>query len=165
MRRNVTVRRIVVTGVTAAVYAALTIAISPIAYSEIQCRLSEVLNLLAFLNPVFAPGIVLGCFIANIFSPMPLDMLFGTFATVVAMFCITRTKNSLLIASLWPTATGVIISAEILLYIGPPYLFSTYALTTLTVMVGEFVAMTVIGYPLFRVLMNNKRLMEYIKSI
>ncbi|MCL2836010.1 MAG: QueT transporter family protein, partial [Defluviitaleaceae bacterium] len=96
-------RRLALTGITASVYTVLSLFFPYLAYGQIQCRFSEVLNLLAFINPVFAPGIILGCFITNLFSPFPLDWLFGTLATAAAMFCITRTKR-LIIASLWPTA-------------------------------------------------------------
>ena len=65
------VRKIAIIGITAAVYAVLTIFI-PFGYLGIQCRLSEIMNLLVFFNPIFAPGIVLGCLhCKSIFADKP----------------------------------------------------------------------------------------------
>ena len=157
-------RRLALTGITAAVYVVLSLLFPYIAYGEIQCRLSEVLNLLAFFNPVFAPGIILGCFVTNLFSPFFLDCIIGTGATALTMFFVTRSK-SLFTASLWPTVFCVIIGAEILFMSGPPFMLSKFIIITLSVMAGEFLAVTVIGYPLFRFLMKNDRLMQLIKSL
>ena len=41
------------------------------AFTGIQVRLSEALTVLPFLFPATAPGLVVGCFIANLFSPIP----------------------------------------------------------------------------------------------
>ena len=70
MNRSISVKLIVVNAMIASVYAALTLAISPIAYSEIQFRLSEIMVFLAFYNKKYIPGLIIGCIIANLFSPM-----------------------------------------------------------------------------------------------
>ena len=89
-------------GATAAFYAVLTVAMAPISYGAVQLRLSEVMTLLAFVDPVFIPGLVLGNFIANLFSPFGLpDVVFGTLATFIAVFMMSKMK-SMLIASFWP---------------------------------------------------------------
>lgn len=158
-------KRLAVTGLTAAVYTVMNLLFPFLAYNEIQCRLSEMMNLLAFVNPVFAPGMILGCFITNMFSPLgPIDMVVGTFATAVTMFCVTRSK-SLFAASIWPTVFCVFIGAEITFLAGPPYLASKFILSILSVMAGEFVAMTLIGYPVFKYLMKNERLMKILKGL
>lgn len=169
MKIKLTAKHIAVIGLTAAVYTVLTLALPFLSYGNIQCRFSEVMNLLAFVNPVFAPGIVLGCFISNLFSPNGalLDCIFGTAATICTMLCITRSKN-LFVASLWPTVFCVFIGAELTLVYhldGQPYSFITFLILTGTVMLGEFIAMTVIGYPLFRYLMKNKSFMDILKGI
>ena len=62
-------RFIVYTAIIAGIYASLTISMAPVSYGAIQMRIPEILTLLAFVNPQFAPGLILGCFIANLFSP------------------------------------------------------------------------------------------------
>ena len=51
--------------IIAATYAVLTLVIAPLAYSEIQFRLSEIMVFLAFYNKKWIFGLIVGCFIAN----------------------------------------------------------------------------------------------------
>ena len=138
-------------GATAAIYAVLTVAMAPISYGAVQLRLSEVMTLLAFVDPVFIPGLVLGNFIANLFSPFGLpDVVFGTLATFIAVFMMSKMK-SMLIASFWPTiANGLIIGLELAIFTGAPFVS-----TALYVALGEFLVVTVLGYPVFKVVMKN----------
>ncbi len=55
--RKINTETIALTGVTAAVYMVATLAVSPIAFGAVQFRLSEVMVLLAWINPAFAPGL------------------------------------------------------------------------------------------------------------
>ena len=71
----------------AALYATLTYlaALANLAYGEVQFRFSEALCVLAAFTPAAIPGLTLGCFLANVFSSMGwIDMVFGTFATLLA---------------------------------------------------------------------------------
>ncbi len=83
-----TVRKIVFAAMTAALYAALTLGLAPVGFGPIQFRLSEVLCVLPFLFPSAAPGLFIGCLLANIISPYgALDMIFGSAATLLAALC------------------------------------------------------------------------------
>ncbi len=145
-------KKMAMIGATAAIYAVLTVAMAPISYGAVQLRLSEVMTLLAFVDPVFIPGLVLGNFIANLFSPFGLpDVVFGTLATFIAVFMMSKMK-SMLIASFWPTiANGLIIGLELAIFTGAPFVS-----TALYVALGEFLVVTVLGYPVFKVVMRNK---------
>ena len=145
-------KKMAMIGATAAIYAVLTVAMAPISYGAVQLRLSEVMTLLAFVDPVFIPGLVLGNFIANLFSPFGLpDVVFGTLATFIAVFMMSKMK-SILIASFWPTiANGLIIGLELAIFTGAPFVS-----TALYVALGEFLVVTVLGYPVFKVVMKNK---------
>jgi len=71
----------------AAVYAAVTIAIAPIAYGPIQFRLSDVLMPLPYI-PYFGwcavVGLTLGTLIANMISPYGVwDMILGSLANLL----------------------------------------------------------------------------------
>lgn len=59
-------------GVTAALYAVLTLAIAPISYGPVQLRISEIFKVAVLLDPLFAVGIGLGSSIANVGSPFGL---------------------------------------------------------------------------------------------
>ena len=145
-------KKMAMIGATAAIYAVLTVAMAPLSYGAVQLRLSEVMTLLAFVDPVFIPGLVLGNFIANLFSPFGLpDVVFGTLATFIAVFMMSKMK-SMLIASFWPTiANGLIIGLELAIFTGAPFVS-----TALYVALGEFLVVTVLGYPVFKVVMKNK---------
>ena len=147
-------RTIAITGITAAVYLAITLLIAPIGFDAVQFRLSEVMVLLCYINPAFGPGLILGCALANCFSPFfIIDIFTGTLATAFVVFMTKRTK-SLFVATLWPTVSGLIIAVGITLAYHTPYW-----LNAAMVMIGQFVVVTVIGYPLFKVMMKNERLM------
>lgn len=87
MNQQTTVRFIARTGVIAALYALLTIALPVLSYGPLQFRAAESLTLLPILFIEAVPGLALGCLIANIFSPYGwYDMVFGTLSTLIAAF-------------------------------------------------------------------------------
>jgi uncharacterized membrane protein len=157
MKFELTTKNIVTVGIVAAIYAVLTVFLAPLSYGPIQFRISEALNLLAFVNPVFAPGIVLGCFIANLFSPLGMmDVIFGTTATLFSVMMIVRSKK-LWVASLWPVIfNGVIIGAELQYAFQVPFLVGAFQ-----VALGEFVVVTLLGVPLFSALLKNTAFAKY----
>ena len=79
MNKNiVNTKFLVSTALIAAIYVVMTLAIAPLSFGMIQIRISEVLMLMAFIDKKYAPGLVLGCFIANCFSPFGMmDVVFG----------------------------------------------------------------------------------------
>ena len=81
------VRKIAFSGVVAALYAAMTLALMPISYGPLQVRLSEVMCILPFFFPFTVWGLFVGCIVANIFSPYPLDIIVGSTASLLAALC------------------------------------------------------------------------------
>ena len=150
--QKLSTKKITTIGITAALYAALTIGLAPISYGPVQLRLSEVMTLLAFIDPVFIPGLILGNFIANLFSPFGLpDVIFGTIATAIAVIMMSRSK-SMLRFTFWPVAVnGIIIGLELTLFAGAPFLATAFY-----VALGEFITVTLIGYPVFRMIIKNQ---------
>ncbi len=151
-------RAVAVTGITAAVYTVATLAIAPLGYGAIQLRFSEIMVLLAFIDPGYGIGLILGCLISNIFSPVGArDVILGTMGTIVAVIGIVKSKG-LFAASLWPTISMAVVSAGISIGSGLPYVP-----TLITVALGEFAVVTLIGYPIFKALMKNSGLMEILR--
>ncbi|MBU5455875.1 QueT transporter family protein [Caproiciproducens sp. MSJ-32] len=151
MKNNLT-NRLVKTGLVAAIYVVVTLIIAPIAYGNLQFRLSEILVLLAFVDPLYIIGLTLGCFIANFNSPLgAIDVVLGTLATFLSVASIYLTskymksnKISLLIASLWPTIfNGIIVGWELNFMFSMPLILSI-----IQVAFGEFVVVSIIGVPL-----------------
>ncbi|RDY27998.1 QueT transporter family protein [Romboutsia weinsteinii] len=157
MRQNT--KKLVTTAVVASTYAAITLALSFISYGPIQFRIAEVMVLLPFIRKEYILGLTLGCFLANVISPYGVaDTIFGTTATFISTYLVYLTskimkdkKGSIFIASLWPTiVNAIIIGAELNIFFGMPFLISM-----LEVGFGQFVVITIIGVPLFKILENK----------
>ncbi|WP_244833007.1 QueT transporter family protein [Clostridium sp. BJN0001] len=152
MEKNQTVERIVKTAVIAAIYAAITLALAPFSYGNIQFRISEIMVLLALFDPMYIGGLTLGCLIANMLGPNGvMDIVFGTIATFISVSFIYLTgryvkikKVSLVIASLWPTIFNGLIIGWMLNKVYSLPLFLTMG----QVAAGEFVVVTIIGVPI-----------------
>ena len=142
----------------AAVYAALTLALSGLSYGPIQLRFSELLVLLCFYRKDYCVSLTLGCLIANLFSPFGLyDIIFGTLATAVAVIPMYYMPNIWLAALLPIVSNGVIVGFELFLC-GEPLWFSMG-----TVALGELIVIGVVGCPLFKfALERSKPLMRAI---
>jgi len=81
------VRKIVFAGTIAALYAALTVALAFLSFGPIQFRVAEALCILPFFFPVSVWGLFIGCIVANMISPYPLDIIVGSLATLLAAAC------------------------------------------------------------------------------
>ena len=153
-RSKFAVRDLTFAAILAAAYAALTVVLPIPQYLGVQCRLTEALTVLPFFFPAATPGLVVGCFIANLFSPYPLDILFGTLATLLACLATQRMPNKWL-APLPPVIfNAAIVGAECAWYqtgFGPAF-WPAYALNAFTVGLGELLACCVLGALLIRVL-------------
>lgn len=141
--------------IIAAIYAALTIGLSPLSYGPVQVRLSECLTLLAFYNPRWVPGLTVGCFLANMGSPFGLpDMLIGTLATFAGIFPMRYMKNALLASLLPVVSNGIIIGAELAAFSQLPPDVSIGA-AMVYIGAGELLSVTVLGNGVMRILMKN----------
>ncbi len=156
-------RRITNIGVMTAVYVVATLLCSPLAYKEIQFRVSELLMLFCFFNKDYIISMSMGCFIANLFSPLGfVDVGFGTSATIAAALLIylCRNKVNLFVASLFPVVSnGLIIAAELKYVSNAPYWLSVG-----TVALGEFVCVSIIGVIVVGNLSKNKGFMKLIMT-
>lgn len=80
-----TTQQMAAAGIIAAIYAALTLLLPIPQYGGIQFRVAEAMTVLPFLFPEAIPGLTVGCFLANLLgSPIPLDWIVGTAATLLA---------------------------------------------------------------------------------
>lgn len=155
MNKHISVKQIVINAMIASIYAALTLVISPIAYSEIQFRLSEIMVFLAFYNRKYIPGLIIGCIVANLFSPMGLlDVIFGTISTIIVCISMYLIKNRYLAAITGALITGIIIGGELWYAYQIPYLINA-----LYVAIGELIVL-IIGAFIFNVLEHNNRFMN-----
>jgi len=154
---------LVKTALVAALYIVITFAFYFLSYDAIQFRVSEVMVLLAFIDPLYIPGLVLGCFMANILGPYGIiDAIFGSFTSLVALFMIAKTRKvlgfnvkSLFISSLWPAVFSFIIAFEVTVIYGAP---ESFLFWTVMVAIGEFVVITLAGVPIFSWIIKQENL-------
>src|SRR5690606_572275 len=146
---NMKVKFIATTGIIAALYVAVTLLVAPFGFTEIQFRVSEMFNHLVAFSPSFMPGIVIGVFIANLFSPLGIfDLVFGVGHSIITLaifiFICKFVKNiwaRLIINSLLFTFTMFIISFELVLAGEIPS--SLFLWVWFTCAVGEFIVLAV----------------------
>ena len=106
-----TTRQIALAGIIAAIYAVMSLlsSVFGIAYGPIQCRFSEALTVLPFLFPEAVPGLFIGCVVTNLMSTVgPLDIIFGSLATLLAALWTRRMPNKWL-APLPPVVCNAVI--------------------------------------------------------
>ena len=155
MKKGISVELVVINAMIAGIYAVLTLVISPIAYSQIQFRLSEIMVFLAFYNYRYIPGLTIGCILANLFSPLGmLDVVFGTLSTLLVCIAMYYAKNRYLAAMLGAIITGIIIGGELWYAYQIPFVINA-----IYVAVGELIVL-VIGTLVFKALEKNKRFMD-----
>lgn len=157
-------------GIIAAMYAALTLtqgALLPgTTTAAVQFRVSEVLNILALFTPAAIPGLTIGCVIANFQSlgqGLPLDMIFGSLATLGTSVCIYFLRNAKiktypLFAMLMPAVwNGVIVGWEIeTFFIEGKFHFGDFLLQGGLVALGELGVMLTLGTLLYYIITKRK---------
>ena len=153
-------RGIALVAITAALYVALTAPFGILGFEMVQFRFSEILCLLAFIDPIYGVGITIGCFFANLASPFGLlDIAVGTFCTALSVICISKSKN-LFLATIWPTIFSIPVAGVITL-------MSTagvgFIATAAWLALCEFIMVTVIGYPVFRTILKNPEIYMLLK--
>ncbi len=166
MKSSKTTKRLVRTALIAAIYAVLTLILAPISYGNIQFRISEIMVLLAFVDPFYIGGLTLGCFIANMLGPNGmLDIFLGTLATLISVTAISFTakynKKALFIASLWPTIFNALIIGWML-----NYLFKIPLILSMgEIAVGEFVVVTLVGLPILKLVQHKYKKLILVQDI
>jgi len=146
--RNFTTKDLTLAAVVAAAYAALTMLLPGPSYGYTQLRVAEALTVLPFLFPATAPGLLVGCLVANLLSPYGLvDIVCGTAATGLAAFLTMRCRYKWL-APLPPVlCNGVIVGAMLAWYeagFGPNF-WPMFAVAGPGVALGELCACYVLG--------------------
>lgn len=70
-----------------AIYVVLTLIFAPISFGVVQFRVAEALCVLPFFTPAAVPGLFVGCLLSNVVGgAAPLDVIFGSLATLIGAF-------------------------------------------------------------------------------
>lgn len=164
--RKFSTRELTLAAFVAALYAVMSYFgnIFGLTYGGIQCRFAEALCVLPFFFPCTVPGLFVGCLITNLMSSVgPLDMVFGSMATLLAALWTARMPNRSL-APLPPViCNGIIIGAMIAWYeagFGPGF-WPMFAWNGITVAIGEAIACYGLGGLLLSALEKIPRIEQY----
>ena len=150
---TLTVKKIAVFALIASVYTVLSLVIAPFSFGQIQVRLGEALMVLALIKKDYVWALTLGCFLTNLIGvmtsvdPMPLDILVGTLATLIAGLLVYFFRNVLwakrpIFPLLWvAVVNGILVGLELGYYLGV-----NVPITMIYVFIGEVIS---VGLGLF----------------
>lgn len=135
----------------AALYVVLTLLANALGLANyaIQVRFSEALTILPFFTPAAIPGLTIGCLLSNILTGCaPLDILFGTLATLIGALGTYALRRFEWLAPLPPIIANTIIVPWVLRFAydipdAIPYLMATVG-------AGELISCGLIGMLLLR---------------
>ncbi|KAF1293442.1 QueT transporter family protein [Candidatus Enterococcus leclercqii] len=136
----------------AALYVAVTFALQPVGYGNIQFRVAEMFNFLALYNKRYVWGVTIGCAIANRASPNGLlDVIVGSVCTFfVLLLCryLTRKIKDMRIKIAVTTVIFAIsmftVAAQLTILFQAPFLFNW-----LTIGIGELLSMAIGGIVIY----------------
>ncbi|AMC92462.1 hypothetical protein AOC36_00170 [Erysipelothrix larvae] len=153
---DITTRGLVIQGMIAALYVALTFGLYNLSYGPLQFRVSEFLLILVLVNPKNAVGIIAGTFIANLIGAYGvLDMVVGTLATTLVCLLMIL-KQPRLLSYVWPTIINAIVIGLMLAYLEQ----IPFWIVALQVGAGEFVV-TTLPFVLFgKKLLDNRNVSQ-----
>ncbi len=137
------IRKITLSAVIAALYAALTLLLAPISFGPVQCRVAECLCILPLFTPYAIPGLFLGCLISNIIGSMGMfDIVFGSLTTLVAAILTYKLKKNVYISLIPPVILNAIVVGGYLSFIMSESGFSLagFAVFALQVGLGQLVS-------------------------
>lgn len=168
MKNNKKIMYLVQGALIAALYVALTygqeMLLPGTTSMAVQFRASEALTMLAVFTPAAIPGLTIGCVIANLInvSALPVDMIMGSFATLLAAICMyllrkVCVRNMPLLSALMPAVfNGIIIGLEIeIFFIEGPFHFTSFLVQAGLVALGEIGVLFTLGLLLTAALKRN----------
>ena len=176
MKKN-NVQTLVFNALIAAIYVVLTLVFAPFSYTTkllyIELRISETLLVLTFYNKKYGPGLIIGCFLANLLGSTlgVIDWVFGTLQTALSVLTYYLVKKlpfkkivNLIIGSFINCLhCGLIIGGVLTYaYCDTNNYLMFFIIQFLGVFIGEVIILT-IGILLFELMFKNKefkRIME-----
>ncbi|MCI5726018.1 MAG: QueT transporter family protein [Clostridium sp.] len=152
---------IVKSAIIAALYIILTYLANVIGLANgvIQVRLSEILTILPVFTSAAIPGLTVGCVLSNILTGCaPLDVVFGSIATLIGAIGTYCLRNKEKLAAIPPILSNTIIVPFILSYV---YAFEgSIGYFMITVGIGEIISCGILGMLFMYTLKPHKKYIE-----
>lgn len=153
--------------IVAAAYILLTYISYPLAFNDIQFRVSEVLILLVFISPKYIFSLAIGTFIANLASPFGLaDAVMGTAVSICSMLLMIKIRE--IFGTTWASMFGASFIPALLHGLYVPFLmillepnknpWVLFIPMASSVAVGEFVVVALMGVPIMNLIINNAKI-------
>lgn len=133
-------------GLIASLYIVLTFITNMfgLANGAIQIRISEALTILPAIMPTAIPGVTIGCLISNIITGCtPVDIVFGTLATLIGAIGTYVLRNNKYLAVIPPIVANTIIVPVVLMYSTGTQL--NFWFCAFTVCIGEIISCAIFG--------------------
>lgn len=162
---RISVKDLASAAVVGAAYAALTMLLALISFGLVQFRASEALCILPAFLPAASWGLWVGCALVNFMSGYGIpDIVFGSFATLMASLCIARIARGrspllgwgrcLAICAMPVLWNGPIVGGVIAWSTGA--FWAALPLSAAQIAVEEAAVMFVLGLPLLRLLPRSR---------
>ncbi len=168
MKKSTNTKALVTSALVAAIYCALTLALSWLSFGNMQFRIAEALTLLPIISPHAIVGVTLGCALsnaigyfmgANILGAM--DILFGTLASLIAAILTwvcrnIRVKNLPLLSTFFPVViNAVVIGGELSILFTGTISIEPFLINAVSVFIPQFVICYTAGLMLVRFIEKN----------
>ncbi len=128
----------------AAIYTVLVVIFQLTSFGPIQFRIAEALTILPYFTPAAIPGVTIGCFLSAILtSAPPIDMIFGSLATLIAAFLSYKLRKHKFLVPVPPIVLNALIIPWVLRYAYE--IPDAIPFMMLTVGVSEFLVVGIIG--------------------
>ena len=157
MKKNSKALFIAHAAIIAALYVVLTLIANALGLANyaIQVRFSEALTILPYITPAAIPGLFVGCILSNLLTGcIPLDILFGSLATLLGAIFTYKMRKWKFLTPLPPILFNMLFIPPVLAYVynfeGTLYYFA------ITVGIGEIISCGVLGIMLLLLLEKYK---------
>ncbi len=162
----ISVQSIARAGLIAALYVVLVFVFKEISFFAYQVRIAEALTVLAYLDPMAIIGLYVGAMLANVIGGLgPIDIFFGSFLTLTAAaltyavgFYIKKSTSANTYRFGGPflgLLPPVLVNAFGVAYILKIVLNLPYFPSVISVGVGQFIAVYILGYPFLQAIIKR----------
>ena len=162
-------RKLVRSGLVAALYVVLCLALQPLSFGAVQIRFAAALVLLPVFGPEYIAAAVLGCFLSNLLGSVLPDVIFGTLATLLACLVTWRLRNLRIAGLAIPASLPPVLFNAVIVGIEITVFFTDHAAASaplwllcvgngISVGIGELISCTVVGVALVKLIESNRAL-------
>ena len=169
---NQKVRNFCIIAIIGAMYCAVSLALAPLSFGNIQVRIAECLTMLPLICAPSVYGVILGCFLTNLLGALMglnvvgfMEVVVGTIATPLAALLPYRLsnykiKNIPIFAIMMPVIfNGIIIGIELGWVLFPNAFITGSLISGIEVAIGELISV-IVGYLLVRALATKTKIFD-----